>query len=57
MGPSGVSGQSYQSPAALEAERVVLVLKKNQDAMEAQAQAMVQLIQNANVGTQFSARA
>lgn len=57
MGISGASGSSgYQSPAALEAERAVLVLKKQQEAMKAQAQAVVQLIEGAspNVGTRLS---
>lgn len=57
MGISGASGHSsYRSPAALEAERAVLVMKKQQDSVKAQAQAVVQLIEGASptVGTRLS---
>jgi hypothetical protein len=54
--PNGSS--SYQSPAALEAERAVLVLKKQQDVAEAQGAALIALIEQSvsspDVGTRIN---
>jgi hypothetical protein len=48
MSLSAVSGNSgYQSPESQQAERVVLALKKQQDAQTAQAEGLVALIQQA----------
>jgi hypothetical protein len=49
---------SYQSPAALEAERAVLVLKKSQDVVKAQGEALIALIEQSvpteGVGTKIN---
>jgi hypothetical protein len=62
MSVSGVSGSSgYQSPEMQAVERDTLVLKKHQDVQKAQAEALVQLVQNATpqdgVGTLVNAYA
>jgi len=49
MGVSAVSGDSssLQSATGTEAERVVLALKKQQDAQKVQAEGLLQLIEQA----------
>lgn len=45
---SGVGSSLSQLPAAREAERVMLMLKKQQDTVKIQAQAIIQLIDAAS---------
>jgi hypothetical protein len=49
MSASAVSGSSgYQSPESQQAERTVLALKKQKDAQTAQAEGLIQMIQQSN---------
>ena len=50
MDVSAVSGSpsSYQSPAVKEAERIVLVVKKQQDVSQQQGQALVDLVESSS---------
>jgi hypothetical protein len=47
MSVSAVSGSGYESPDTQQTDRVVLALKKQQDAQTAQAQGLLALIQQA----------
>jgi hypothetical protein len=54
MGVSGISGESssyqYQSPTVVEAERTMLVMKKQQDAVKDQGQSLVELVKKSADG-------
>jgi len=51
MGVSGVSSSSgYRSPEAIEAERTMLVVKKQQDVAKDQGQALVDLVKKSSDG-------
>jgi len=48
MSVSAVSGGSSSSPETQEVERAVLAIKKQQDAQTAQAEGLIQMIEQSN---------